>query len=307
MHRSIDLTVPAEAASQLIKTLREVKGVVGLSHHPGASLVPPGDQLTVHVLNRDADTVLKAVASCCAPDRFSAVSAEVASISDAEKQAGIDSDVDEAIWEELETGLRHQGQLTPNFLFLMALGGIIGAVATVAPGSIALTAFVASAIITPGFEPIAKLPLGAILRRWDVVKAGLKSAAVGYGVLIAAAAVTWALMAQIGIEPSAFLEGEPLKDTLDPSLEIIVVAVAGAFAGIVILAAYRRSVIAGALVAMRLIEAASVGGVAIAMGRFDLAVGALERLLLDTGFVIVAGLIVFGLKQTLVHRRTPLR
>lgn len=307
MHRSIDLTVPAEAASHLTKKLREIDGVVGLSHHPGASLVPPGDQLTVHVLNRDADAVLKAVASCCAPDRFSAVSAEVASISDADKQAGIDGDVDEAIWEELETGLRHQGQLTANFLILMALGGIIGAVATFAPGSIALTAFVASAIITPGFEPIAKLPLGVVLRRYDVIKAGLKSAIVGYGVLIAAAAATWAVMTQLGIEPSAFLEGEALKDTLAPSWEVIIVAIAGAFAGVVILAAYRQSVIAGALVAMRLIEAASVGGVALAMGRSDLAAGALGRLLLDIGFVVLAGVVVFALKQAFVHRRTPLR
>ena len=64
--------------------------------------------------------------------------------------------------------------------------------------------------------------------------------------------------------------------------------------------------IAGALVAMRLIEAASVTGVALAMGRADLAGAGAARLALDAAFVLVAGIVVFGLKQAIVHRRAPL-
>ena len=71
-------------------------------------------------------------------------------------------------------------------------------------------------------------------------------------------------------------------------------------------APYRRSVIAGALIALRIVEAAGVTGVALAMGRFDLVGQGLWRVALDAGFIVAAGLIVFGIKQLTIHRRTPL-
>lgn len=93
------------------------------------------------------------------------VTAEIASLSDPSHQHAIDHDIDEAIWEELETGLRHQGRITSNYLLLMAVGGIIAAAGVLAELAVATVAYVASAIIAPGFEPVAKIPLGIVLRR----------------------------------------------------------------------------------------------------------------------------------------------
>ena len=307
MHRTVELAVPADISDALVNDLKSLDGVVGLARSEGASIMPEGDVITVHALNRDIDQVMRVTKRVCGDRPFTVVTAEVASISDEARQKDIDSDVDEAIWEELETGLRHQGRITSNFLLLMALGGLIGAAGAFAEPAVGVIAYVASAIVTPGFEPLAKLPLGIVLKRWEVFRVGLTSAIVGYAVLIAAAAVTWPLLNLLGHVPaSAFLDGDVLKHTLKPTPDILAVSIAGAFAGAVILAAYRRSVIAGALVAMRLIEAASVAGIAIGMGRFDLAGEAMKRLGLDVLFVLGAGIIVFGLKQLLVHRRAPL-
>lgn len=307
MHRVVDITVPSNRADALIAALDGLDGVVGLAWQRQGSIKPPGDVITVHALNRATDDVLRAVADLGGSTPFTVVTAEVASISDPEHQKAIDTDIDEAIWEELETGLRHQGRLTANFLLLMAIGGVIGAVGAFAEPAIAAVAYVASAIIAPGFEPLAKLPLGIVLRRGEVVRAGMVASVAGYGVLTAAAAVTWLLLSTFGgIEAAAFLEGDGLKHTIHPTPELLTMAVAGAFAGVLIQASYRRSVIAGALVAMRLIEAASVTGVALAMGRADLAGAGAARLALDAAFVLVAGIVVFGLKQAIVHRRAPL-
>lgn len=307
MHRTVELAVPADISDALIEDLKSLDGVVGLARSDGASIMPVGDVITIHALNRNIDQVMQVTKRVCGDRPFTVVTAEVASITDEANQKDIDNDVDEAIWEELETGLRHQGRLTSNFLLLMALGGLIGAAGAFAEPVVGVIAYVASAIITPGFEPLAKLPLGIVLKRWEVFRAGLTSAIVGYAVLISAAAVTWPLLNLLGHVPaSAFLDGDVLKHTLKPTPDILAVSIAGAFAGAVILAAYRRSVIAGALVAMRLIEAASVVGIAIGMGRFGLAGEAMTRLGLDVLFVVGAGIIVFGLKQLLVHRRALL-
>ena len=308
MHRTIEITLAPDAADRLVDELTRVEGVVGLSRHHGASVVPPGDVLVVHALNRSADEVLRTADAARGRGPLSVVTAEVASISDAGHQGAIDRDVDEAIWEELETGLRHQGRVTANFLLLMALGGAVGAAAALAEPSVAAVAYVASAIIAPGFEPIAKLPLGLVLRRGEVLQAGLVSTLAGYAALILAAAATYLLLAALGVvEPRTFLDSDALRHTREPGATILTIAAAGALAGIIIQAAYRRSIIAGALVAMRLIEAAAVTGIALAVGRLDLALDGLERLAVDMGFVVAAGLVVFGLKQLLVHRRSPLR
>lgn len=307
MHRVLDITVPGDRSQQLISALEPIEGVIGLAWQKGASIKPSGDVITVHSLNRGTDAVMAAVAKAGGDTPFTVVTAEVASISDREHQKQIDNDVDEAIWEELETGLRHQGRVSTNFLLLMVLGGVIAAVGAFTEPAVAAVAYVASAIIAPGFEPLAKLPLGIVLRRGEVFLTGLASSIAGYGVLIAAAAATWVVLAEFdGIEASAFLDGDALKHTLHPTPDIIAITIAGALAGVLIQAAYRRSVIAGALVAMRLIEVAAVTGVALAMGRFDLAAGGFIRLALDAVFVLAAGILVFGLKQLFVHRRAPL-
>jgi len=81
---------------------------------------------------------------------------------------------------------------------------------------------------------------------------------------------------------------------------------AAALAGMLIIASYRRSVIAGALIGLVVIPAAASIGAGIAAGERHITRNGFERLGVDVLFIVVAGLIVFWLKQVLVHRRKPL-
>lgn len=307
MHRTIQITVSPSAAQSLVSELRHIDGVIGLSHQPGASIVPAGDVITVHSLNRAADSVMKAAKEARSRGPLSVVTAEIASMSDTNHQRGIDNDVDEAMWEELETGLRHQGRITANFLLLMALGGVIGAAGAVAEPSVASLAYVASAIIAPGFEPVAKIPLGIVLGRREVLKSGLVSTIAGYALLMVAAGLTYLTLSALHVvEAKAFLEGDALHHVREPGALLLAIGAAGAVAGVVIESAYRRSVIAGALVALSIIEAASAAGIAGALRRWDIMTEALGRLAIDGLFILTAGVLVFGGKQLLVHRRAPL-
>ena len=279
--------------------------VVGLSVQRGASVKPPGDVVIVHVLNRGADEVLRCADAARGRGPISIVTAEVASIIDPSRQDVVDDDVDEAIWEEAETGLRHQGRVTSNYLALMALGGAIAAVGLVSEPVPQTIASVAASVIAPEFEPLAKIPLGLALRRWNVVKRGLVSSAVGYAVLVTGAAL--ALLAlRLGGGPSveALLANSKVHAIEDLTASLLLVSACGAAAGVVILLAYRRSVIAGLLVALVLVPVALVG--AAAAGRFGLAYQGLERLLIDAAFIVVLGALLVLIKQVTVHRRLPL-
>jgi hypothetical protein len=69
---------------------------------------------------------------------------------------------------------------------------------------------------------------------------------------------------------------------------------------------YRRYLIPGALVALMIIEAAAMIGVALAAGQPALMYEGLERFGLDVLLIVAGGMLVVLLKQTIFHRRAPI-
>jgi hypothetical protein len=59
MHRTLALTVPPAATEALLHNLQELEDVIGLSVQRGAAYKPVGGVVTVQVLNRGADEVLR--------------------------------------------------------------------------------------------------------------------------------------------------------------------------------------------------------------------------------------------------------
>ena len=308
MHRTIEASVPSARTDAIVEALQRQPCVVGLNVLRHASVKPAGDTLLVHVLNRGADDVLRTIRAHVSSDSFSIITSEVASINDPEHQWAIDHDVDEAIWEEMETGLRHNGRLTANYLLLMALGGVIAAVGFVSEVHNQVIAFVAASIIAPGLEPLAKFPLGLVLKRRDVVWVGVKASVVGYGVLALAAALAFLLLLQVGdVDAATFLEDEATTGLLHAKLKDVLVSAAAATASIVMYLAYRRNVIAGPLIALILIPATSAVGMSVAIGEWEHARRIAQRLAIDVALVVGMGLVLIYAKQKLVHKREPLR
>jgi hypothetical protein len=306
VHRTIEMTVPLAATATALKQLEELEHVVGLSVERGASIKPPGDVLTIHTLNRGADDVLKIADHARRHGTVSVVTSEVASIIDPEHEHEISNDVDEGIWEEMEIGLRHQGRITPNYLALMALGGGIGAIGLVSEPVPQAIALVAASVIAPGFEPIAKIALGIVLHHKDVLQRGLTSMLSGYLVLMLAAAATFLLLRQAGaVTVEEFVQNPEVKRMADPMLKDTLQSAFAAAAGLIMIAAYRRSVIAGPLMALILIPAAAMAGIALAVGQPGLSLEGLARFGLDVLLIVVVGSLVLFVKQATIHRHRP--
>jgi uncharacterized membrane protein len=166
---------------------------------------------------------------------------------------------------------------------------------------------VAASIIAPGFEPVAKIPMGLALRRWDVARTGLKSAGAGYLALILSAALVFLVLRLTGVVTVEEFVGNPEVETLaDPTLREILMSACGAVAGIVMMLSYREYLIPGALIALEVIEAAAMIGVGLLAGEPALALAGAGRLGLDVLFIVAGGVIVVLLKQALFHRRVPM-
>ena len=304
MHRSINITVSPASTSGLVHEMERMEEVIGLSVHHSASIKPPGDVLTVHVLNRGADEVWRLAQACSDQGAISIASGELVSLVDPESQFAIEKDVDEAVWEEMEASLRHQGRISPNFLLLMALGGAVSAAGLFSDHVNQAIMLVAASVIAPGFEPIAMLPLGATLKRWHVARRGLASTAIGYAALIAGAALmTVALRLSGHATHARFIESPEIHILAHPTALDVLPSACAALAGVVMMAAYRRHVIAGPLIALKLISGAALIGSALAMGEWRYVDQGLRRWAIDLVFIVVFGLAILAWKQARVHRR----
>lgn len=307
MQRTFTISLTPVYTDPLMAQLQPLDEVIGLSLQRGGSVKPAGDVLTVHVLNTGADEVLRRIEHVCPPSQYAIATAELASLINPEKHEQIRLDIDEAIWEEMESGLRYQGRLTGNFMALMALGGIISAVGLVSEPGPQTLAFVAASIIAPGFEPLAKVPLGLILKNYQTALFGLRSSLIGYSLVGLGALLTFLVLQWLGVtNVEEFTNNPEVEAIANPTGKNITVSLGGTLAGCIIVAAYRRSVIAGALIAMVVITAMAMVGVALACGRLDLAWLGLQRVGIDVGLIILTGTLVFGAKQWLMRRRQPL-
>ncbi len=252
MHRTIEITSPQDYTDSLLRELEKLEQVINLSVVRGASVKPPGDVATVHALNRGADQVMRLADAARKRGQVSVSTSELSSIVDPEHERKVANDVDEALWEEAETGLRHQSQITVNYLVLMALGGAVAATGLIVESASQAISVIAAAIIAPGFDPLAKIPkipkipIGLALRRWDVARSGVTSAALGYLTLVISAALAFLVMRWAGVVTTGkFVGNSQVQELAEPTLRDILLSACGALAGVVMMLSYRRYLIPG--------------------------------------------------------------
>ena len=307
MHTEIEIIVDSSYTDELIHGLQRLEAVISLSVVREASIKPPGDVLTVHALNRGVDEVLRLADATREHGQVSVSTAELTSLIDPEQERKVANDVDEALWEEVETDLRHQGKLTVNYVSLMALGGAVAATGFAVESASQAISFVAASIIAPGFEPLAAIPIGLALRRWGVIGRGLQSIVGGYLALILSAALVFLALRMTGVVTAEeFAVNTEVGNLAEPGLREILLSACGALAGMVMLLSRRRYLIPGALVALLVIEASALIGVALAAGEPGLMLEGAERFGLDILLIVAGGVPIVLLKQAIVHRRAPM-
>jgi hypothetical protein len=97
-----------------------------------------------------------------------------------------------------------------------------------------------------------------------------------------------------------------VRNLAEPGLREILLSGCGALAGMVMLLSRRHYLIPGALVALLVIEASALIGVALAAGEPGLMVEGAKRFGLDVLLIVVGGVPIVLAKQALVHRRAPM-
>ncbi|MDD7968292.1 DUF389 domain-containing protein [Actinomycetospora lemnae] len=308
MHHQIDVTVPSSVADDVAAELARHDGVLALTRQQDGSVKPPGDVLSLHVLNRAIDDVLAIIERAREHGPITVATVRTESVVATGAQDAVEDDADESPWEEFERTLRHHGRISTNYLALMALGGAIAVAGLLSPPVPQALALAASAIIAPAFEPVAKLAVAILRGSLYRIRRSLVSVVVGYLVLAAGGGVAFLVMRALGMgRPEILAKSEGVHMVVDPTVADWLVGAGGALAGLVIITSFREAVLAGALIALALVPAAALVGIGVVSGDWTLALEGLQRTGADMALVVVLGGAVVLVKDRLHHGgRRPL-
>lgn len=306
MPRTIVLTVPSTETDSIIAELRQVEGLVGLKVQRGSSLQPPGDVITADVINESLNPIM------CLLDKRDLGQREGTSISTSEPTSIISSsfngeltrDTNEATWEEMETTAGNESNMTLNMLIMMFLSGIIAAIGIL---NNAIHVVVGAMIIAPGFVPITRMALG-IITKSKAFHRGLLDTLKGYLALIVGAAATmlvYKFFSDINLEGNAsyLSAGELTAYWTSITTSSVVVSAAAAIGGGLLISTKRSVLTSGVMVALALIPAASLSGMALVVGQYNLSLIAFIRFIIDLLLVIILSYVVLAWKHKQVHKR----
>ncbi|RJP74385.1 MAG: DUF389 domain-containing protein [Candidatus Zixiibacteriota bacterium] len=304
MPKSIQFVVSTERTDDFIERLRQRREVIGLSLHRDASVKPPGDVVVIQCANDDTGRLIHFATESGAVRGGSFGTSTLESLAASQPQENLDRETNEAIWEEMDTLIRNEANLTPNYLAFM---GLSGAVAAVGLWSNLLHVVIAGMVLAPGFFPLVRSMLGVIAGPRGLVSRGLLATLAGYGLLGLAAALTAWLLVWLDPAATTNLETRPwVRYWSSISASGLLLSALAAMAGGLVVTTLRRDLEAGVMIALALVPSMGIAGMALALGDLSLAGSAFLRWVVDVAEVLIFSGIVLLVKQLLFHRRKTL-
>lgn len=289
MPRMIQITLPSGAVAGFLRDVEALECVISLKHQKGVSLRPPGDVVTVVTTNRDLPSLMRLL------DRHQIGRDPATSASVDRPQAllsspfrrRIDEDTSDAPWEEVESELAKESNMTANALWVMAIAGALAAVGLLTNS---LHIVIGAMVIAPGFEPFTRVSLG-LVAGGGVWKKGARDAVVGYAALIAGAMATSALLSVVvqaqGATASSYLPGAGLIPYwASVSCSSVLVTIVASAAGAILISSNRAVLTSGVMIALALIPAAALFGIGLVKGDLGLAARGLIRLSVEVALVV---------------------
>jgi hypothetical protein len=304
MPRTIQATVDPAMTRELLDSLREADGVLNLRLQPGISVEPPGDVITLDVLDRSLHPIVALLHERCIESDASAsvTTSEPLSLVSSPHAVAVANDTSEATWEEMDRLMAKDSNTTLNTLLVMAVSGSL---AVIGISQDALHLVIGAMLVAPGFEPIVRGVLRVVARA-DRPLLGWRQLFGSYAVLLLAAALTSLLVSGLGQDPSggtaSYLPAGVLIRywTAVSPLTLLVAAIAGA-AGAVLVASNRSVLTSGVMVALALVPGVAITAIGLTTLDFSLAAQGALRWLLDVVLVAAASAVVFVVKRAVVH------
>ncbi|MGA8460898.1 MAG: DUF389 domain-containing protein [Streptosporangiaceae bacterium] len=296
-----------EVTERVVALLAAEPGVSNLVVLPGAARRPAGDAVQCDVRSSAANSVLTRLKACCDPGAGPVAIEVVDAVvgerpSPAAKFGVVQRDI-APVWDVVDAKIRSDAVYAPSFYTLLAIAGLIGAVAILINSQILL---VGAMVVGPEYNAIMGVALGIDRRNRRQVTRGLMALAAGFLAAIVLTLLFGLVIRGSGETPQAFYQGvRPISALISsPDVFSVVVAVLAGIAGVVSLTESRAGALIGVFISVTTIPAAANIGLSIAYADWDRALGSAYQLLLNVVVLIVVGALVMRLQRRIWRSRS---
>lgn len=191
---------------------------------------------------------------------------------------------------ELIYKVSQQGELSKDFLVLMALSGVLAAVAF---ASSSIPVLLGAMIVAPVMSPLALFIFAFCGGQPKLAWRGLGTALTGLVVATLTAMATAYIIVAFGVagEASTIFIGEPLfEERVRPGWYSMMAAGAAGIAGTLAFARGKTDTLIGTVASLALVPAAAAGGIAFIEGDPMRALGGLVLLTMNLGLILATGM-----------------
>jgi uncharacterized hydrophobic protein (TIGR00271 family) len=301
----VRVVVPVVLREPVLGMLRTEPAVCHIIESTAATEKPAGTVLEFDIPVESANAMIFDLQQL-GLDRHGSITAirldvALSASADLAEQAAVGNASEAVVWAEVSARTNADSQATTSFLVLMALSMAIAAVGILIDSLILIVGAMA---LGPEFGPISNIAYGLHRRRPARIRRGLATLALGFGVGIVAAWVLTELVQLIDRVPTPYENGQrPLTSFIShPDVFSAIVAVLAGVAGTVSLLEAKSSALIGMFISVTTIPASANIGVAIAMGEFNEAQGALIQLVVNVVCIVGAGAVTMTVARRSWHR-----
>jgi uncharacterized hydrophobic protein (TIGR00271 family) len=205
------------------------------------------------------------------------------------------------VWADVLGRAQVQARAPARYLVLMAVAGVIAALAVVNKSSVLIVGAMA---ISPDLLPITAACTGLVLRRWRLVRRGLGALIGGLAVASVLAMAVTLFLEAFDLLPAGFTLGEIPAAQTHVNATTILVAVAAGVAGMLAVET-RASAAVGVGISVTTIPASAYVGVAIGMGEIGKSWSALAVLGANIAMMLLGGSIALATQRMRASRVRP--
>jgi uncharacterized hydrophobic protein (TIGR00271 family) len=197
------------------------------------------------------------------------------------------------VWADVLSQARVQARAPARYLVLMAVAGVIAALAVVNESSVLIVGAMA---ISPDLLPITAACTGLVLRRRRLLQRGLGTLVLGLAVACLFAAAVSLFLDVSDLMPSGFTLGEVPAAQTHVNATTILVAFAAGVAGMLAVET-RASAAVGVGISVTTIPASAFFGVAIGTGELSRSWSALAVLGVNIAMMLLGGSIALATQR----------
>jgi uncharacterized hydrophobic protein (TIGR00271 family) len=283
------MSVAPERAEEVVKALEEEAGISDLVRLRAAVSSTGDDLITAWVREASVDEVLAALRSLGVVRRGNVTLAREHVIVPGPMPWSIprlDPGAQVVVWEEVEGQAGRISRLTPRYLALMGLAGMIAAVGIIEQSTVPIVGAMA---VSPDLLPLVSIAYGIATRRGRITLLAIGTLGAGLLVGIAFAAFTALVADLLRLAPERSANSFLVGFVSDPSLLGALVALAAGIAGMVSFQSQQGAAAVGVAISITTIPAAAAIGVHTVAGSWQQVGGAFAVLAVNLSCVVAGG------------------